>query len=154
VLGGPADRRSDAEHLTNRRDESVVDSAERLLGATEIQLLEQRPVLVEMRGAPVVVRQRLPMPFGPMGIADPNIFDPLQVSALHFDGNRQPGNPCARFDPVPVAPVAHGVLGIVEQDEFIARVDEIEIALPWNVIGLHQCDRFVTIALRNSLSHG
>jgi hypothetical protein len=47
------------------------------------------------------------------------------------------------FYDVSVSPVAPGVLEIVQKDELLNRINQIEVALPGNVIGLDDRHLFV-----------
>ena len=48
--------------------------------------------------------------------------------------NSQPLQTVGSFDPVPISPIIFCVLGFVINNELIDAPDDVEIALPWNVV--------------------
>jgi hypothetical protein len=78
----------------------------------------------------------------PHGIADLDLVDPLREPSADADWDRQPADATRGLDPVAVAPVALGVLAVVEEDELVDQVDEVEVALPGDVAGLDDRDLF------------
>src|SRR5262249_61650371 len=88
-----------------------------------VELLQRRPVLV------------LPAGIGQGHVADPS-------AEIVTDGNRDPLNTGRRLDLVAIAPVVLCELHVVEEHEDVHVVDEIEIPLPRDVIGLTDGDPF------------
>ena len=80
---------------------------------------------------------RLPVLVGPARIGDSRILYFLKVIALNCYRNRQPLGTGRRLDQVTIAPVSSGVLHVVEEDEFVDRIDQIEVTLPGNVVRLN-----------------
>src|SRR6476661_5759802 len=76
----------------------------------------------------------------PSRLAHLRVADLLVVAALDRDRDRQPLESARRLDEVAVAPVSPRVLHVVEQDEFVYRVDEVEVPLPRDVARLHDGD--------------
>ena len=68
------------------------------------------------------------------------------------DGNGNPLQSLPGLDDVTVAPIVFSELRIVIKHKFINRVQEVEIALPGNVIGLEYGYFFRQIRLRTTVN--
>ena len=89
-----------------------------------------------MRSLGIEGHDRLPMRPGPgaipylrLGYLEPSILIPLGV---HGDG--QPLQPLRGLDFVAIAPIAHGVLHLVVDNELVYGRNDVEISLPWDVV--------------------
>src|SRR5882672_11250806 len=78
-----------------------------------------------------------PVAARPVRVARPNILDALMILAFDFHRNREPFRAIAGLDPVSVAPVATSVLNVVIQNELVDGFDEVEVALPGNIVRLN-----------------
>ena len=116
--------------------------------AMPVERLEQGGNFFEMRRTAVVLGDGLPVRFCPVGTVYFRFADGLEVFALHLDRNGEPLRPLWCLDLIAVAPVAPGVLHVVEQDEFIDGGDHVKVALPRDIVGLNDCDFFIFHDLR------
>src|SRR5579883_940737 len=126
----------------------MVDSAEELLAAPEIQFLQLLLVFCKIPSPAVAVPNRVPVIAGPVEIRHFRLVNPLVVLPLHLDRNREPYRAVRGFDFVPVPPVPTGVLNVVRQNEFIRPVDEVEVPLPGDVVRLEDGNDLSQVTLR------
>lgn len=121
----------------------MVDLAEQLKGASLlIKCFQRIGIVAEVRCPGVKSTQCLPVIGRPAGIADPRLIDSLQILPFHFHRDRQPLETARAFHFIAIPPVAPGILHIIIQHENVDAVDQVEVALPGNVIGLKDRDLF------------
>src|SRR5258708_3048400 len=82
------------------------------------------------------MRDRLPVPVRPVSLADHRLVDPLLEPCLDPLRDREPMQSLWGLDEIAVAPVPLRELAVVEQDELVNHVDQVEVALPGDVVGL------------------
>src|SRR4029079_5756224 len=97
-----------------------------------VSLLQQGAALLEMPRSAIVLLQAIPVFSAPFGIAQQRFLDRLAKMVKHW--NRQPSNPTRCLDLVPIPPVVLRKLGRVIKDEFVDAVDQVEVALPRDVV--------------------
>src|SRR5207247_6945792 len=117
-----------------------IDATQTHVRRTCEQRLERTLVITKIRCPRVTGTDAAPVFFVPPPIADEHVADALLESTAHHNRNRQPDRSTGALDPVPVAPVPLRVLHVVEQDEFVDRRDEVEIAFPWDIARLNDGD--------------
>src|SRR4051794_6707391 len=141
VVRRPGDLRVDPQQRTEPLEEQAVDVAQALeLGRLLVEHGDLLGHRVEVRGSRVGLTKCLPVALGPARLGDADLVDPLLVAALDLDGDRQPQEPLRGLHAVSVAPVALGVLPLVEQDEPVDEPDDVEVAPPRHVARLDRSD--------------
>ena len=83
---GPGYLRVDGQDLANGAQKAIVDQRQEFLIRREVQSFECLPVGLKVSGSRIAVNDRLPVSFGPTGIADHRFFYLLEV--VTFDGHR------------------------------------------------------------------
>ncbi len=138
-LARVADRGRDAKQSADRADQADVDLAETTHVA---QLMEQRlqgiGTILDVACLGVVLPEGAPVLAKTAGLGNLGLLDGLLKAALPYR-HRQPSFPLGGLDLVAVAPVVLGVLDAVVYDELIHRGNDVEIALPRDVVGLQDC---------------
>ena len=122
----------------DRADQVLVQLGQPGPHPAEVHVLEERPVALEVRGAAVVLAQRLPVHALPARVLDLDLAH--QAIEPRPGGDRDPLRPARRLDPVAVAPVVLGVLDVVVEHEQVRVVDQVEVPLPRNVVRLGDDD--------------
>lgn len=147
--GTPRDRCADPQQPAQTAQQVLVDVGEQGVVACGVQSFERRGDSAEGRRPAVDVAQGAPVTLRPAGFAHEDLLDALVEVPAGTDGHGQPEQAVRRLDPVAVAPVAPRVLHVVEQDELVGAGDELEVALPRHVAGLHDRHPLGDVRLRH-----
>src|SRR2546421_1238563 len=91
-----------------------------------------------MGRAPVVRLERLPVLLLPSAVGQFDVADP--AADVLADRDAEPFETLGRLDLVPVAPVILGELRLVIEDELVHGGNQVEVALPRDVVRLHYGD--------------
>ena len=124
----------DAKYFADLCQKVVVDPAKKVLSAAEIKCLEAITVHWEAFCPGVPMANALPVPLIPVRTANSRVLDSLIELAFDFHGDGEPDGSAGRLDQVAIAPVSSCVLHVVIQDELVNEVDEVEVALPGDVV--------------------
>jgi hypothetical protein len=62
------------------------------------------------------------------------------ILSLNINRNGKPDKSLRGFYFVAVAPIAPSILHIVEENKLVNHIDEIEVTLPGNIVGLDDSD--------------
>src|SRR5215470_17175334 len=109
-----------------------------LPASTQIRILEVALVTIEVRGARIVLVQRLPVLLRPLRVTDSHFEDGLLERGVHRNG--QPSEALRRLDAIAISPIVLGVLHIVVEHEEVDVGNDVEVSLPGDVVGLNDCD--------------
>src|SRR3990172_3485815 len=105
-----------------------------------VKRLEQWPVLIEERGLGVVLFQEACVARAPPGIRNFSIAHPLSETPTCLDWYRQPSRARSRLESISVPPVILGELDVIVDYKFVDMANDVEVPLPWYVIGLKNRD--------------
>src|SRR2546422_202881 len=108
------------------------------MAALQIERLEDASYLGKMRSAAVVGFKRLPVLLLPSAVGQFDVADP--AADVPTDRDAEPLETLGRLDLVPVTPVVLGELRVVVEDELIHGGNHVEVALPGDVVRLHDGD--------------
>lgn len=128
----------DAQHIIDNVDQVKVGSAEVNYWFTSVELLKRLAKCLKERCRGIALLQAVPMLALPLWVTYLDIR--YELALLVFDGNCNPGLTLHRLYLVAVTPVVFCKLHIVINYKFIDRINNVEIALPRDVVGLEDCD--------------
>ena len=87
VVHRPRQARSDGQQLAEPRGESEIDLAERVGGAAEIELFQDRLVHAVVRRPRIAALNRSPVALVPLQIRHARVLDRLEVFSFYLDRN-------------------------------------------------------------------
>lgn len=101
---------------------------------------EQWPVLIKKRCLQIVLLQEVCVARAPLGIRNFSIAHPLSETSTCLDWYRQPSRARSSLESISVSPVILGELDVIVDYKFVDVANDVEVPLPWYVIGLKNRD--------------
>ena len=131
----------DTQPAAHQVQKPSIDRAQvRFASGFKVGVLQFIRVTPEVGCAGVVLGKGSPMPTSPALIGNFGLINALPEFARSLNRYGEPRCTVRRFYPVPITPVILGELDRIQEDKLVHRIDQVEVSLPGEVIGLQNGD--------------
>ena len=124
------------ERGEDRRSQRKINFREVVRTDSSVETLDVTDRRFEARRVTIVKLDRFQVPLPPAFVGYDDVTNQAGPTARGLHRNGKPAGAIGGLEAVPVAPVARGVLHVIQEHEDVNRVDQIKIALPWNIVAL------------------